>query len=275
MRDRAKTINTPNQPPQQRSKETGTPTTRDVGVGTWTMEQGTQTDEVPQMVDNQQQTDIAEQIPVQGKVRDAHTSPRRTPTLNSNHEGNEETSATTITLTKEKTPTHTRTLSTRTLGEIPCDNVDKCVTEGDSDDEEKELDSSKQATLYSYFQPTQEFIRDLNENELLPEGETSNYIPPTTRGASRKPIPTSSLGRKTKEGNNTIIFSCLKGVEELKKRINFSLDNDTKIVDGYLVHKNIIINPSPKEQNRQMSVEIVKHILPYLPFHTFVIYISQ
>ncbi|ESN95074.1 hypothetical protein HELRODRAFT_179659 [Helobdella robusta] len=85
----------------------------------------------------------------------------------------------------------------------------------------------------------------------------------TLRGAVKRPIPTSSLGRKTKEGNNTIIFSCLKGTDELKKRIAFSLDNDTRVIDGYLVYKNIIINPSPKEQNRQMSVDIVKHILPF------------
>ncbi|ESN97292.1 hypothetical protein HELRODRAFT_184431 [Helobdella robusta] len=54
------------------------------------------------------------------------------------------------------------------------------------------------------------------------------------RGAVKRPIPTSSLRRKTKKGNNTIIFSCLNGTDELKKRITFSLDNDTKLIDGYL-----------------------------------------
>ncbi|ESN91047.1 hypothetical protein HELRODRAFT_182397 [Helobdella robusta] len=136
------------------------------------------------------------------------------------------------------------------------------LTDGDSDEEVRDEELTKQTTLLSFFHPTQK-SQDLNENEMEPEEESSNYIPPTTRGAVKRPIPTSSLGRKTKEGNNTIIFSCLKGTDELKKRVTFSLDNNTKLIDGYLVHKNIIINPSPKEQNRQMSVDIFKHILPF------------
>ncbi|ESN97304.1 hypothetical protein HELRODRAFT_178088 [Helobdella robusta] len=73
----------------------------------------------------------------------------------------------------------------------------------------------------------------------------------------------SSLGRKTKEGNNTIILGCFKGVEELKKRVNFFLEKDTKSIDGYLVHKNIIINTNPRKHTSQMSLDIVESILPY------------
>ncbi|ESN89909.1 hypothetical protein HELRODRAFT_183026 [Helobdella robusta] len=88
--------------------------------------------------------------------------------------------------------------------------------------QKKEDVSLKQYTLDNFFHLTQEVIEELNGDDMMPEGETSNYIPPTTRAAmmGRRPIPTSSIGWKTKEDNNTIIFSCFKGVEELKKRIN-------------------------------------------------------
>ncbi|ESN96596.1 hypothetical protein HELRODRAFT_163679 [Helobdella robusta] len=83
----------------------------------------------------------------------------------------------------------------------------------------KEDVSLRQCTMDNFFHLTQEVIEELNGEDMMPEGETSNYIPPTTRAAmmGRRPIPTSSIGRKTKEGNNTIIFSCFKRVDELKK----------------------------------------------------------
>ncbi|ESO00745.1 hypothetical protein HELRODRAFT_184344 [Helobdella robusta] len=58
-------------------------------------------------------------------------------------------------------------------------------TDGDSDEEVRDEELTKQTTLLNFFHLTQEFIRDLNENEMEPEEDSSNYIPPTTRSAEQ------------------------------------------------------------------------------------------
>ncbi|ESO09290.1 hypothetical protein HELRODRAFT_168252 [Helobdella robusta] len=241
-----------NQSQLHNNNNRNTTTTRCARVGKETRNQGTQTDEIPMMVDkrqqtdikgqtstkvdkqqqtymeqrnpstdNQQQTEIGEQnrgdasasliinpIPTPGPAhsqgpvgdRDAHAAPNNINTNNSYNDNN----------------------NNNNYYENNTNNIDRCRTEGDSEEEEEGEIPQKQTTMFSFFHPTQEFIKDLNENEMEPEEESSNYIPPTTRGGG-----------------------CFKGLDELRKRINFSLDNDTK------------------EQNRQMSVDIVKNILPF------------